>query len=147
MRKIRRTQLALVCPGLATAVIACSSGYYEEELGESQDALTETKTFREGVSSYTGTTDTTLRQGSAGTNYGAATTCEVDGDDGSGVDKSCVIRWSLTGVPADALVTSATITLRALDAGGTYQLYQLNRDFDEGQASWNNAASGIAWGS
>jgi predicted phosphodiesterase len=142
----QRTLLALICPGLASfALAACSDGS-DEELGLEQQALTETKTFQEGISSYTGTTDTYIKQGSsASSNFGSVTTCHVDGDDGSGVDKSCLMRWALTGVPADAVVTSASITLRALDAGDTYQVYRLLRSFNESQATWNNAASGSAW--
>jgi hypothetical protein len=150
MRKLRlRVLLGWIAPGVATAsVVACGAEYGEsEDIGFAREALTETKTFREGVSGYAGTTDTFIRQGSANTNYGANTRCEVDGDDGSGADKSCLIRWALTGVPSDAVVTSATITLRALDSGGTYQLYQLNRGFNEAQATWNDASTGTPWAS
>jgi hypothetical protein len=148
MGKLRqRTLLGLIGPGVATAgIVACGVEYRDtEDIGYTSEAITETKTFREGVSGYVGTTDTYIRQASATTNYGTNTACHVDGDDGSGADKSCLIRWALTGIPSDAVVTSATITLRALDAGGTYQLYQLNRTFNEGQATWNIAATGTPW--
>jgi hypothetical protein len=148
MGKLRqRTLLGLIGPSVATAgILACGAEYRDaEDIGYTSEAITETKTFREGVSGYVGTTDTYIRQASATANYGTSTSCQVDGDDGSGADKSCLIRWALTGIPSDAVVTSATITLRALDAGGTYQLYQLNRAFNEGQATWNIAASGTSW--
>lgn len=148
MRKLsQRTLSGLLCLGVpALSLAACSGDYGSEEVGESQEALTVSTSFQEGVSSYTGSTDATIRQASAGTNYGAATTCEADGDDGSGVDKSCLLRWALTGLPTDAVITSASITLQVTNTSpNTYNLYAVSKSWNEGQVSWNNAASGSAW--
>ena len=150
MRKLSpRTLSGLFCLGVPVlALAACSGDYAESEgYGALQEALTTaTASFQQGVSSYTGSTDATLAQGHTTTNYGAATTCEADGDDGSGVDKSCLVRWALTGLPADATITHATITLQVVNSSAnTYNLYAVSRAWAEAQVSWNNAATGSAW--
>jgi hypothetical protein len=146
----RRTMLGLVYPALASlGAAACSYAYgHDGSLGEEQEPLTVTQTFRDGFSGYNGTADTYVAQKTPTSNYGSATACHLDGDDArNDEDKSCLLRWALSGVPTDARVTSASITLRVLDAGDTYQLYALNRSFNEAEATWNHAASGSAWGS
>ncbi len=108
-----------------------------------------TVSFQNGVApstSYAGSTDATIKQASATSNFGTATTCEVDGDDGSGVDKSCVLAWTLSGIPAGSTVQSASITVRITDGtSNTYNLYELKRAWNESQVSWNNASTGTAW--
>ncbi|MDF3067107.1 MAG: hypothetical protein K0R38_2708 [Polyangiaceae bacterium] len=151
MRQLsQRTLSGLLCLGVPVFTLAACSGdgqYAGEEFGENQEALTVTTAFQQGVSAYTGSTDATIRQASATTNYGNATTCEADGDDGSGVDKSCLLRWTLSGLPADAVITSATIALQVTNTSpNTYNLYSLGKPWNEGQVSWTNAATGSAWG-
>jgi hypothetical protein len=140
----------LVCLGLAAATLAAcgadDSGSSEESLGSSRDALTVTATFQQGVNSYTGSTDATIKQASASSNFGSATTCEVDGDDGGGVDKSCLLQWALSGLPADAVVTSASIKLQIVNASAnTYSLYELLRGWNEGEVTWNRATASNNW--
>ncbi|HEY6077901.1 MAG TPA: DNRLRE domain-containing protein, partial [Polyangiaceae bacterium] len=148
MRKLSQRWLTgLFCLGVpALPLVACSEFATEEDLASMQEALTVTQTFQQGASSYTGSTDATLRQAAATTNYGAATTCEIDGDDGSGVDKSCLLRWALTGVPSDAIITSASITVRVVDpSSNAYSLYSVSRAWNEGEATWNRATSSVNW--
>lgn len=150
MRQLSPRMLSgLLCLGVPVLTLAACSGDYEgESFGESQDALTVTTTFQQGIASYTGSTDATIRQASASTNYGAATTCEVDGDDGSGVDKSCLLRWALAGLPADAVITSASITVQVTNTSpSAYNVYALSKPWNEGQVSWNSASTGSAWSS
>ena len=108
-----------------------------------------TVSFQNGAlptSSYSGTVDSTIRQASASTNYGSSSTCEADGDDGNGVDKSCLIRWQLTGIPAGSTVQSARITLRVVDSSSnTYALYGVLRAWNQPQVTWQNAANGSPW--
>jgi hypothetical protein len=62
-----------------------------------------TVSFQNGVlptSAYAGNTDSSIKQATATQNYGAAVSLEADGDDGSGVDKSALLRWTLSGIPA-----------------------------------------------
>ncbi|WP_272828036.1 DNRLRE domain-containing protein [Sorangium sp. Soce836] len=139
--------LCAVLPAIAV-VNACGAEGEIEEISEAQQALT-TVSFQQGSlpsSSYAGSTDATIRQAAATTNYGGATTCEADGDDGSGVDKSCLLKWTLSGIPAGSTVQSASITLQVTDgSSNTYNVYEVKRSWDESQVTWNNATSTTAW--
>ena len=150
MRKLsQRTLTGVFCLGAPLlALAACSGDFAEnEDFGSQQQALvTVTATFQDGVAAYAGTTDATIRQASATSNTGSATTLEADGDDGSGVDLSALLRWTLTGVPSDATVTAASVTLQVTNSSAnTYNLYAVSRAWNESQVSWNNAATGSAW--
>jgi hypothetical protein len=143
--KRRRAGLGIFAS--ASGIAFACGGNQHEELGILEQALTATVTFQQGVSSYSGTTDATLAQASPSANAGNATTCEVDGDDGSGVDKSCLIRWALSGIPSGAIVTAASIKLRAIDSSAnSYDVYAVERAWTESQTTWNQAASSVPWG-
>jgi hypothetical protein len=142
----RRNEIVVVA--VATWGVAACGEDSGEDIGTSREALTVIATFQQGVNSYTGSTDTHIRQASTTSNYGNATTCQADGDDGSGTDKYCLIRWALSGIPSGATVTAASITLRVTDSTTQgYSLYQLNRTWNENQATWNRATSSVTWGS
>lgn len=141
----------LLAIGSVAAVAGCSSTDGEELLGESRLGVSTpvTVTFQNGAqptSSYSGTDDATIKQGSASTNSGSATTCEADGDDGSGVDKSCLIRWVLSGIPSGSIVQSASITLRIVDSSSnSYGVFSVLRSWSESQVTWNNAETSTPW--
>lgn len=108
-----------------------------------------TVSFQQGTApstSYTGSTDATLRQATPTTNNGGATTCNVDGDDGNGVDLSCALRWDVSSIPAGSTVQSVTMTFRVVDpSSNVYSIFALSRGWNESQVTWNNAASGDPW--
>ncbi|WP_437336458.1 DNRLRE domain-containing protein [Sorangium sp. So ce394] len=145
-----RLSKGVLCAALPVIAIvnACGAEGEIEEISEARQALT-TVSFQQGSlpsSSYAGSTDATIRQAAATTNYGGATTCEADGDDGSGVDKSCLLKWTLSGIPAGSTVQSASITLQVTDgSSNTYNVHEVKRSWDEAQVTWNNATSTTAW--
>lgn len=108
-----------------------------------------TVSFQNGVlpsSSYAGMIDTILKQGSATSNFGTGTTLEVDGDDGSGVDKSILLKWDTSAIPTSAVATSASLTFKVVDTtASAYQLYQIKQSWVETQATWNIFATGSNW--
>ncbi len=130
---------------------ARSSRHVENTVELRQAALQSpvTVSFQNGVlptSSYAGTTDASIKQASAATNFGNATSLEADGDDGGGVDKSGLVRWALSGIPAGSTVQSASITMRIIDpTPNTYNVYKLLRSWTESQVTWQNAATGSPW--
>ncbi len=72
--------------------------------------------------------DARIVEDAPATNYGRATTAQVDGDDpdGSGKDKSGLIKWDLSGLPAGSKTTSASVSVNITDASvNTYQAYAL----------------------
>lgn len=139
----------LVATGAATAV-SCDAtdredvGQFEQMLGAAV-----TVSFQDGVaptSSYAGTTDSSIKQGAATTNFGTVTSLEADGDDGGGVDKAALVRWALSGIPAGSVVQSASVTMRIIDpTPNTYNVYGLLRSWTESQVTWQNAATGSPW--
>jgi len=142
--------------GLGTAVLplaACTSEWDDSEelaVHEQAAALPVTVTFRNGAlptTSYAGTDDATIRQSAPTANAGAATTCEIDGDDGNGADKTCLVKWAVSGIPAGSVVQSVTLTFRIVDSSSnTYTIYDGARGWTESQVTWNLAATGSVWG-
>lgn len=98
--------------------------------------------------SYLGASDTVLSQAQPDARRGADLTCLADGDDPPGSDKdlSTLLRWDITAIPAGSRVRAATITLNITDqTEGTYQLYEVKRNWSESQATWNHYRSNNAW--
>ena len=109
------------------------------------------KDFQNGVApdgAYAGTRDTEINQAQPSSNFGSATTLRADGDDpgGTGQDVSSLIKWDISEIPANAIVEAATVTFTVSDASSqSYVLYELLRDWQEGEATWQQWSSGNAW--
>jgi len=135
------------------AVLVVLAGCVSEQPSErglqpSIKALTSTTTvsFQQGVADYAGTSDTTISEYYATTNYGAATTLTADGLDSRWRDVYALVRWDLASIPSHAVATAVTLTFRVTDAStAAYPVYALNRPFDEATATWNLAATGNSW--
>jgi hypothetical protein len=103
-----------------------------------------TVSFQEGVTGYSGTTDSRIRSDNATKNYGDVATLEMHGS-GNG-SKTSLIRWNVGSIPTDAVVQSATITFNVTNLSNqTYSIYGLLRDWVEGQVTWNQASTGGNW--
>jgi len=110
-----------------------------------------TVSFQDGLAptpAFDGTTDSYIREATATTNYGAAATLQVDGDEPSGTstDMSIVIRWYFTGIPASATVDAVRIHFNTLNVGGGYSCFALLRDWNQDEVTWNLASAGNPWG-
>jgi hypothetical protein len=95
----------------------------------------------------TAVADTTARQGSAGSNFGALTTMNVSS--GSGVNQRIYIRFDLTGctpaIPATAVVRLATLRLymSAVPAAcRVLDLFPATASWGETTLTWNNQPFG-----
>jgi len=108
-----------------------------------------TVAFQQGAfptADYAGADDATIRQVNPTTKYGTAGTCEADGDDGNGVDKSCLLRWDVSAIPAGSKVQSASITVQVTSAtSNTYSAFAVTRPWVEADVTWNNATSDVLW--
>src|SRR5215210_6316107 len=101
-----------------------------------------------GTQALTSVADAGLSELAPTTNNGTATTLKVDGDDPDpgGGDLYAALRWDLSSIPAGAAVSSATITLNISNPSPqTYGVYELKKAWNEGQLSWNQAATGTPW--
>lgn len=105
--------------------------------------------FKDGVSpdtGYSGTLDTVLSEEYPDSNYGSELACLVDGDDGGGNDLSTVLYWDISAIPAGSLVEGVTLTLNVSNrSNDTYQVYEMKRNWVEGEATWNVYESGNNW--
>jgi hypothetical protein len=105
-----------------------------------------TVTLQEGLNSYTGTTDTDAWSG--------------DPDANRGTQQSILLNWSTNfalirfpifaseggPVPNGATISSATLSLyKSNNLDSNFQAQRLLRDWNETQATWNNAAAATPW--
>ncbi len=113
------------------------------EVSSSTDPIT--ISFQDGLFptiSYQGTRDTKLNTGAKNTNYGTATTLDLDGDP----DVSDLLFWDTSAIPAGSVIESVTIQLNVTNTSSqAYELYVMQRAWDELTATWNQASSGNAW--
>jgi hypothetical protein len=92
--------------------------------------------------SYAGTRDTYINSKSTGTNFGTSTTLLIDGSP----DYATLLKWDVSAVPAGSIVNSAAIELNVTNtSSGTYELYALQRAWDELSATWQRYAVGQDW--
>lgn len=110
------------------------------------------RSYRDGVApstSYAGTRDTYISQNSSTTNYGAALTVNMDGQDPAKTakDVSALLSWDISDIPPGSQVTAASITLNVVNSSGgqAYEVYRLLRGWDELSCTWNRLASGTNW--
>ena len=113
--------------------------------------VTATMLFQNGVSpdaTYSDYTDTYLSQQNPTTNYNSDTFIAVDGDDpgGSTNDLAALMRWDISSLPAGAVATSASITVRVTNqSSGTYNLYEALKSWNEVTATWNTTDGSTSW--
>jgi len=110
-------------------------------------ALTEVNlTLRQGVNEYTGTTDTYLSAWSPTTNFGSSPLLSVRPVN----VMHTLLQFDLSQIPPQATINRATLSLLAISrtntAGVSILAYPLNRWWQDSSATWNLAATGIAWG-
>jgi probable HAF family extracellular repeat protein len=75
-------------------------------------------------------------------NFGGATGLISDGNP----DKSTLVRWDLSSVPAGSVVHSATISVNVSGTSGdTYEFYEVLQNWVESQATWTKATSTTNW--
>ena len=105
--------------------------------------------FQDGVSptaGYAGTIDTYLDQSAPTQNLGSSTLLSADGDDGGGQDRSALLRWDVSTIPAGSVVRCVILTFEVTNrCTQAYGVYELKRDWLEDQATWNESAAGSRW--
>lgn len=94
--------------------------------------------------------DTYLNSAATTTNYGNATTLQVDGS----TDRTALLRWNMSSIPPNAYINSASIVLNVTDTSTTaYSLYDVAKPWVEGNgtsgsgATWATYDGSVEWGS
>jgi len=106
-----------------------------------------TETFQEGVSGYTGTTDTYLDSTLSGTNYGASGTLQIITPLLLGSTQQSLISFDLSSIPAGSIVTSASVTFTASSAIAvlpSVDMYKMLSSWSESTSTWSNLGSGVS---
>ncbi len=95
--------------------------------------------FQDGAT-YAGTSDTKIASSKPTTNYGNATSFDVD------TNIAALLRWDISAIPTTSIVVSAAIELYVTNTTkDTYELYAMQRAWDELSATWQQYATGQAW--
>ncbi len=108
--------------------------------------------FQDGVfpsGDYDGTTDALIAQGQPDANFGESETLIVDGKDPKGHEKSGLVRWDVSDIPADSRVTEATVEFVIVDKmtkkHPPFQIYAIPQSWHENEVSWNHSKSSQQW--
>jgi hypothetical protein len=105
-----------------------------------------TATFQEGVSGYTGTSDTYLNSSSSGTNYGASGTLQIITPLLLGSTQQSLISFNLSSIPAGSIVTGASVTFTASTAITllpSVNIYKMLSPWTE-TSTWNSLSNGVS---
>jgi hypothetical protein len=111
-----------------------------------------TLVFQNGVTpstAYLGARDTYLSEDQPDTNAGSEIDLLVDGDDpgGSGLDKASLMAWDVSAIPAGSTVKSVSVIIEVTNpTQSAYSFQEMQRDWHESEATWNQYAAGTPWG-
>jgi hypothetical protein len=92
--------------------------------------------------------DSYVNTNSANTNYGANASMVVDISGGGLGSQHALMQFDVSSMPANATISSATLTVNATANGGAtnLNLYRLNEAWTENQVTWNERVTGTNWG-
>ncbi len=92
--------------------------------------------------SYVGSTDTKIAAKKSTKNYGNDTKLTIDGSP----DEGGLFRWDISAIPAGSTVQSVTVELNVTGSSkDSYEVYALDRAWDELSATWQQYAAGSNW--
>jgi hypothetical protein len=92
--------------------------------------------------SYVGNIDTKIASKKSTTNYGNDSSFTIDGDP----DEAGLFRWDVSAIPVGSSVQSVSIELNVTSSSkDSYEVYALQRAWDELSATWQRYASGSNW--
>ncbi len=111
--------------------------------------FTNTLVLQRGLNGYNGVQDSMIDFRNPSTNFGRNTMLYLRGAN----QTNAVLRYQLTGLPANAQIISATLGVYMIpraDVQNRHQMtttvYSLIRPFNEMQVTWFQAATGNRWG-
>ena len=108
----------------------------------SEQPLTQTVSFQDGVSGYTGTRDTMIRSKKLNGASGLSKSLDVDGSP----DTAILISWDVRSVAVGSTVQSAEITLNVTGKSkNSYPVYAVKKAWSETDATWLRANQSTTW--
>ncbi|MDO9187447.1 MAG: DUF4347 domain-containing protein [Bacteroidia bacterium] len=103
-----------------------------------------TTTFQQGVSGYSGTTDTYLDSSSSGTNFGLSSVLQMYNFLGT---QQSLVNFDLSSIPVGSIVTSASVTFTSsinLGLVPTVNMYKMLSPWVENTSTWNTLGGGVS---
>ncbi len=91
------------------------------------------------TTSFTAVEDSFISETDPTHNFGSDTALLADGDDGFGGELATIIKWDVSSIPSNAIVTAASIKLNLFDSsGGPYNIIRQNTAWSEGTVNWSH---------
>jgi hypothetical protein len=91
---------------------------------------------------YAGTRDTKISSDKTSTNYGNSQSINIDGSP----DTAALFKWDISAIPTGSVIVSAAIELYLTSSTSDhYEVYSLEKAWDELSATWQRYASGQSW--
>jgi hypothetical protein len=112
-------------------------------------ACSRTVGYMEGVNGFSGTSDSYINSGSAGTNYGTDASLVLDTS--PSIERS-LIKFDVFGyggnkIPYNSTISSAAINVIVYNTGDTPTVYEVLEDWSESDVTYNSRLSGVSWSS
>ena len=92
---------------------------------------------------YAGNYDATIRSAQPNNNYGTVDPLRISNGT---EDQSTLLSWDVSSIPTGKTVTSASLVINVTQGSNqTYTIYEMKRNWTEGQATWLEYQNGIGW--
>ena len=147
--RAKATGVAAIVVGLAAGIGLSSGSAASMNLTSQAFTPYRTCTITATPVATTAVVDTTVRQGSATTNFGATNPLTVSS--GTGINQRIYLKFDLTtctpAIPASAIVRLATLRLYVTAMAApcrTLDIFQVGAAWTEGVITWNNQPFGAA---
>ncbi|MES1182942.1 MAG: DNRLRE domain-containing protein [Myxococcales bacterium] len=132
---LAEVQMALGGGGLGTGAVA--------GVGAGGGSAASASVVFSNGASYFGTRDAQISSTSPATNFGQTTSCASAGGE---VARSCLIKWDLSSVPANAIVDFAYVRLDVHDGSvATFDIHQVNGAWEELSVNWTQRDATHIW--
>lgn len=141
------TQTSVTASGGAVQAVVPQGAHLLRITAGNRPPVTQVLKLRQGLSSYTGATDTYLSNWAPTTNYAAAATLSLRAKDAAPAHNP-LLKFDLARLPAGAYLRFATLSVRVSQLPGAampIQVYAVNRPWKLAEATWNRASAGVAW--
>jgi len=103
--------------------------------------------LQQGTAGYSGASDSWINANFPDFNYnapGEQHKLEVDGADPQEV--LSLLRWDVSQIPADHSVDGVSLTVNVTNVSGqAYEIYAVNRPWNDDEVTWQQAAAGVNW--
>ena len=106
---------------------------------------TELVSFQQNVNGYTGASDAQLSESAPDDNISGEPALELDTSDRDGGVLGALLKWEDISIPEGRVITDVWISLNVTNVGDPHNVYQVVRDWDAGEVTWNNATAGQNW--